>query len=98
MGDYRFAPNRKAPDLAELLPCPRAERRALVDKLFVGTDFPNFADPTWEQNASLRGTDYVVNSHLAFQYECLHEAFGDSLSEERMVENFYRLLPAEFEP
>jgi len=32
----------------------------------------------------------VVNSHLAFQYECIHEAFGDLLDEERMVENFYR--------
>ena len=77
---------------------PRTEQRALVDKLFVGTDFPNFADPTWEQNASLQGTDHVVNSHLGFQYCCMHRAFGDLFDEDRLVENFYRLLPGEFRP
>jgi len=77
---------------------PRAEQRALVDKLFVGTDLPNFADPTGEQNASLRGIDYVVNSHLGFQYQCMHEAFGDLFDEDRLVENFYRLLPGQYRP
>jgi len=77
---------------------PPVEQKVLVDKLFVGTDFPNFADPDWEQNASLRGTDYVVNSHLALQYEGMREAFGSLLNESKMVENFYRLLPAGFEP
>ncbi len=75
---------------------PRADQAMLMDKLFVGTDFPNFADPTWEQNASLVGTDYVVNSHLGFQYESMHEVFGSLYDEDRVVKNFYRLLPDEY--
>lgn len=76
----------------------RAERKALIDKLFIGTDFPHFNDHVFdpEQSACLRGTDYVEKSHLGFQYECMHQVFGDLLDEDRMVENFYSLLPDAF--
>ena len=40
----------------------------------------------------------MVNSHLGLQYERMREAFGDLLDEDRMVENFHRILPDAFEP
>lgn len=74
------------------------ERGILVNKLFVGTDFPNFFYPQWEQNESLKGTDCVENSHIAFQHQCMHEAFGNLYDEDRMVRNFFALLPDGYEP
>jgi len=76
----------------------RSEREKLVNKLFVGTDFPHFTVPGAEQSECLDGTTCVEDSHLGFQMECMKEAFGGLFDEDRLVENFYSLLPDDFDP
>jgi hypothetical protein len=61
-----------------------AQRKALCDKIFIGTDFPGFRkadDPT-------RGYPY--------QAECMRRIFNDDYDEDRMASNFLRLLPEKF--
>jgi len=76
----------------------RKDRRRLVGKLFVGTDFPHFSVPGEDQSECLDGTSCVRDSHLGFQVECMREAFGDIFDEDRMVMTFFALLPDEFQP
>jgi hypothetical protein len=71
----------------------RAERRALVAKLFCGTDFPNFTVGRTHADAGL-DPDVIAASDLRFQVHCMQEAFGDDFDEARMVERFLALLPA----
>ena len=58
-------------------------RRALLDKLFIGTDFPCFWSPDRPEGA------------YAHQARCMHDLFGDDLDETRVAENFLSLLPPE---
>ena len=59
-------------------------RRALLDKLFIGTDFPCFRRPDEPQGS------------YAYQARCMRDLFGDDLDETRMAGTFLSLLPAEF--
>ena len=77
---------------------PRSEQEKLVNKLFVGTDFPHFTMPGADQSESLAGTTCVEDSHLGFQMECMREAFGGLFDGDRVVEKFYSLLPDDFQP
>jgi len=63
-----------------------AARKALVDKLFIGTDFPC----DWNLDPSLPGHSY---NH---QVACMRQIFGDDLDEDRMTRHFLALLPDEF--
>ena len=77
---------------------PAAERVALHDKLFVGTDFPHFWKTDEEESACLQDPTIVPASHYGFQAECMARAFGELFDEDRMAENFFRLLPEGFRP
>lgn len=74
------------------------ERGALVDKLFIGTDFPHFWKPDEDESACLQDPTIVPASHYGFQVECMKQAFGDLFDEDRVAENFFRLLPEKFRP
>ena len=65
-------------------------RRALLDKLFIGTDFPCFRRP-----ASPAGGPGRPRGAYGHQARCTRDLFGDDLDEARMAENFLSLLPAE---
>ena len=58
--------------------------RALLDKLFIGTDFPCFWSPDRPEGA------------YAHQARRMHDLFAEDLDETRMAESFLSLLPPEF--
>ena len=60
-----------------------AERNTLVNKLFVGTDFPCF----WEAANEKSGYRY--------QIECMRRVFGPDFDVNQMSRNFLNLLPEE---
>ena len=55
-------------------------RKALLDKLFIGTDFPCF----WEPDNPEAGYGY--------QLQCMRTIFAGDLDENRMVHNFLKLV------
>ena len=77
--DFRF---RLFEQLVDELGADR--RRALLDKLFIGTDFPCFWRPHEPQGS------------YAYQARCMRDLFGDDLDEARMARKFLSLLPGEF--
>ncbi len=72
------------------------EQSALLDKLFLGTDFPHFWEADQEESACLTDPSVVPASHYGLQARCMAEAFGELFDEERMAENFLRLLPNDY--
>jgi len=63
-----------------------SSRNILIDKLFIGTDFPCFWKPG--ERLGLYG----------YQAECMQKIFGNDFDETRMAENFLSLLPNDFVP
>ena len=74
----------------------REEKAALHDKLFIGTDFPHFWKADEDQSFCLEDKTIVPSSHLAFQVNCMADVFGDLFDEDRMAQNFFRLLPEKY--
>ncbi len=69
----------------------RAQRKKLLSKIFVGTDFPCFYEPITVANIDL-GPIYLRTTYR-YQANCLREVFQDDFDEDQMVENFLKLLP-----
>jgi hypothetical protein len=59
-----------------------AKRRALLKKLFIGTDFPGFYDEKDKPR---------IGYH--FQKACMEQVFGNDFDETKMTKNFLNLLP-----
>lgn len=70
----------------------RTQRKALFNKLFIGTDFPCFWDPPWK--CSFQRKD--PQASYAYQVYCMRTAFKQDYDENRMAQNFLNLLPEEF--
>ncbi|GAI43249.1 unnamed protein product [marine sediment metagenome] len=65
---------------AEVEKMSPAKKKALVSKLFIGTDFPWFYK-------------YVLRGDYRSQQECMAQVFGDDFDETEMTKNFLSLLP-----
>jgi hypothetical protein len=72
----------------------KGAKKRLVKKLFPGSDFPNFYFADWQQNACLRGTQYLAASTIDYQHRCLDEVFGRLYSRESNLLAFYSLIEA----
>ncbi len=59
----------------------KAKRKALINKLFIGTDFP------WFYNKEKFSDGYY------YQVLCMKEVFGRAFNETQMTKNFINLLP-----
>lgn len=70
--------------VAEVEALKPAQRKILLGKLFIGTDFPAFRDTGDPRIGYL------------YQRDCMRRLFKEELEEDRMTSNFLSLLPAEF--
>ena len=69
----------------------RAQRRRLLSKIFVGTDFPCFSEPITVANVDL-GPIYLRSTYR-YQANCMREIFLDDFDEDQIVQNYLKLLP-----